>query len=297
MTAESTPAHAEGCFRAADGLDLYYQRWLPAGEPRSAVVLVHGFNEHCGRYGRAVGALAAHGHAVYGFDQRGFGRSPGRRTYVERWAQYREDLGAFLHLVRREQGIRPLFLYGHSLGGITVLDYVLADAAGIRGAVCASAALEPAGVAKPYLVVTARLLSRAWPTLALDPKLDPGGLSREPAVVQAYATDPLVQHRATARFGTESLDAIASVKKRAARLAVPLLILHGEADRLNLPSGSRWLFESIRAEDKALRLYPGAYHELHNDLDAATVLADVCEWLEARCAGKSEGERGLGARG
>ncbi len=297
MTAESTPAHADGSFRVADGLDLYYQRWLPSGEPRAAVVLVHGFNEHCGRYARVVRALTARGHAVYGFDQRGFGRSPGRRCHVERWAQYREDLGAFLHLVRREQGIRPLFLYGHSLGGVTVLDYVLADPAGIRGVVCGSAALEPAGVAKPHLVAIARLLSRAWPTLALDPKLDPSGLSREPVVVQAYATDPLVQHRATARFGAESLDAIASVKERAARLAVPILILHGEADRLVLPSGSRRLFESIREEDKALRLYPGAYHELHNDLDSGSVLADVCAWLDARCAAKREGEWGLGARG
>jgi alpha-beta hydrolase superfamily lysophospholipase len=285
MTAESTPAHVEGSFRTGDGLDLYYQRWLPAGDPRSAVVLVHGFNEHCGRYARAVRTLTERGHVVYGFDQRGFGRSPGRRTHIERWAQYREDLGAFLQLVRREQGIRPLFLYGHSLGGVIVLDYALADPAGIRGIVCASSALAPAAAVKPYLAPIARLLSRVWPTLALDPGLDRDALSREPAVVQAYVADPLVQHRATMRFGAESLKGADSVNARAAQLSVPILILHGEADGLSPPSCSRRLFESIRGEDKSLRLYPGAYHELHNDLDFATVLSDVCAWIDKRGGG------------
>ena len=276
--------HAEGRFAGAGGLELYYQRWLPEAEPRASVALVHGVGEHGSRYANVIVPLVDDGYAVYAYDQRGHGRSPGPRVHIDRWAEYRDDLGAFLRLVRERAPDRPLALYGHSMGSLVVLDYLLdgpngGPSSGLTAAVVSGTALEPAGVGSPLLVAVARLLSGVRPRQSLKLGIDAAALSRDPEVVAAYRADPLVTSRATVRWGTESLDTVRRITAGMSGIDVPLLVLHGEADRLNLVEGARALAAALPAGSVTLRTYPGAYHEPHNDLGHEQVVADVRAWL------------------
>lgn len=242
--------------------------------------IVHGVGEHSDRYNNVVQHLASTGFAVYGFDLRGHGRSPGERIHIDNWNEYREDLAAFLRLIREQEPKNPLFVYGHSMGALITLDYLVQEPRELHGAVLSGIPLEPAGVAKTHLIAIARLLSRIWPRFSLSLGLNHSALSRDPAVVKAYETDPLVSGRVTARWGAESLKTIARLKSRPSNVVIPVLLIHGEADRLNLAAGTRNLFESIPSSDKALRIYPDGYHEPHNDLNYEEVLSDVTQWLE-----------------
>lgn len=270
----------EGIFRGMDGLELYYQGWRPNGQARAVLAVVHGVGEHSGRYMNIVNRLTGRGYVVYGFDQRGHGRSPGQRGHINSWGEYRGDLNAFLNVIGEHEPNLPLFLLGHSMGALVALDYLLCHPVALRGAIVSGAPIEPAGVAKPYLVVLARFLSRVWPRFSLRLRLDTPALSRDPAVVKAYETDPLVHGLATSRWGTESLATIKRVKAQAAEVNVPILFIHGGADRLNSPNGSRSFFEKVNVSDKELKVYPGSYHEPHNDIDYEQVTNDIEKWLE-----------------
>ncbi|HHS96518.1 MAG TPA: alpha/beta hydrolase [Chloroflexi bacterium] len=272
--------HAEGTFQGFDGLELYYQRWQPEGQPRGVLAIVHGFGEHSGRYANVVRWLVPKGYAVYAFDLRGHGRSPGQRSYINRWAEYREDVRAFLGLVREQEPGRPLFLMGHSMGGLIVLDYALHYPEGLQGVIASGPALAQTGVS-PFLMAVGRFLSRVWPRFTLDTQLDAAAISRDPAVVEAYVNDPLVHSTGTARLGAEMTETMRWVNEHAADLRVPLLILHGGADRLVPPEASRAFFERVALEDKTRYEYEGYYHEPHNDVGWERPLADLEAWLEA----------------
>lgn len=274
--------HGEGIFRGTSGTELYVQCWRPGQEAQGAVAIVHGHGEHGGRYMNVVRALAPRGFAVYGFDHRGHGRSRGQRGHINSWSEYREDVRAFLRWISDREPRRPIFLMGHSMGALVALDYALHDSAGLAGAIISGAPVEPAGVVKPYLVLLSRMLSKVCPRFPLRLALDTSALSREAAVVRAYVEDPLVHGRFTARWGTETLAALAWVKSHATDLNIPVLFIHGEADRLNLADGSRRFFERVASADKTLQIYPEMFHELHNDIGYDLVMRDVERWLTKR---------------
>ena len=292
---------------ATGGLELFYRAWRPAEDTRASVVIAHGLGEHGGRYGRLVDALLTCGFAASAMDHRGFGRSPGPKGHVNSWAEYRTDLGSFLDLARQADPGVPLFLYGHSMGALIALDYALEasaerpgvpgslpsggsetpggsipDERSLRGLILSGVPLKPVGVAKPWLVLVAKALSRILPRTALRPGVDAGALSRDPEVVRAYEEDPLVHRRATARWGVEALAAIERAKGRLPELKLPLLVVHGGDDPLNSPEGSRLVAERAGSADATLRIYEGVRHEPHNDLDWEAAVRDVAEWIEAR---------------
>jgi alpha-beta hydrolase superfamily lysophospholipase len=272
-------SHSQGTFEAFDGTTLFYQSWVPDDEPKAVLAIVHGFGEHSGRYGNVVKVLVPRGIAVYGFDLRGHGRSHGQRSYIRDWSEYRRDLRSFLDLVRSQQPGRPLFLMGHSLGGPIVLEYVLRDPEGLRGVIASGPTLTRPGI-HPLLIALSRILSRVLPRLTLDTKLDATAISRDPAVVEAYVSDPLVHSEGTARLGAEMMKAIDWVCAHAAELRAPLLILHGSADRLSPPEGSRAFFDHVTLTDKERREYADFFHEPHNDTGWEQPMTDLADWLE-----------------
>lgn len=272
MTDEST-------FSGAGGVQLYSRCWRPNGNPRALIALVHGISEYSGRYGSLIDPLTISGFAVCSFDLRGHGRSPGQHGHIDSWSEYRGDLKNFLAHARRQVPNLPVFLYGHSLGALIVTEYVLSHPQGLAGLISSGIPLKPAGVASPYLVVMARILTNILPTMAVKLGVDGTKLSRDPAIARGYEVDPLVHHTATMRWGTESLAAIERVKSRASEIRLPILILHGGSDRVNSVEGSRELFAKVSSADKQLIVYPGGAHEPHNDLDRAQVALDVQEWL------------------
>lgn len=278
-----TPAGSiEGKIRGHDGIDLFQQTWLPDGEARAVIALVHGIGEHSGRYAYLVKRLTDAGFAVAAFDNRGHGRSQGQRGHIDNWADYREDVRMFLRYVHATFPGRAVFLYGHSLGALIVTDYVIFHPDGIDGVILSGHPLQPASAAKPLLIFVARILSRYRPRTSLSLGLGDNLLSRDPQVVKAYHDDPLVHGKVTARWGTEALDAVDRVRARAHEIDLPLLVLHGEADEINSVGGSKELLTLVSSADKQLIVYPGGYHEPHNDLDAERVASDVIEWLDAR---------------
>ncbi len=279
--------HNESKFDGFGGLELYYQRWRPEGEPEAVLAVVHGFGEHSGRYGNVVGRFVPKGYAVYAFDLRGHGHSPGPRGYVNAWAEFREDVKRFLELVHEQEAGREVFLLGHSMGGLIVLEYVLHHPEGLAGVVASGPLLARAGVS-PFLMALSKVLSGILPRLTLDTGLDATTISRDPAVVEAYVNDPLVHSLGTPRLSTELTRAIEWTQAHAAEMALPCLIVHGSADRLVPPEGGRVFYENVALNDKERQVYEGYYHEVFNDIGKEQVLAAVEAWIERHLSRLSE---------
>ena len=283
-------------FNGAEGISLFGRCWSPPIQPRAVVALVHGISEHSGRYSAVVDGLTAAGFVVFAFDLRGHGRSEGQRGHIDRWSQYRGDVMAYLGQVRTRYPEPPVFIYGHSLGALIVTEYVLSHPGGLDGMIVSGIPLRPSGVAKKPLVLLARSLSRIWPTFSVSLGVDGTRLSRDPSMVKAYDEDPLVHHTATARWGTETLDAIDRVKSRMSEIRLPILILHGEDDPVNSVQGSRELFAAVSSQDKELHTYPGGKHEPHNDIVREQVVNDVEKWLTRQLDQLAENNVSVSAR-
>lgn len=274
--------HREGRFSGANGLQLFYQAWLPAGGRRDAVLVnLHGLGDHSGLYPNLATHFPTRRLALYAYDMRGNGRSPGQRAYLSGWHEYRDDLRAFLNLVWEWEAGMPVFLLGNSLGGLVVLDYALHFPEKLAGVIAAAPPLGKLGV-PPFLMSLGRVMSRVAPRFSLRVGMDLTGLARDPAVIEAVLADPYFHRVGTARLSTEVTAAISRVHALADRLSVPLLILHGAADRMVPPDGSREFFAKVQHPDRELREYPEAYHGLFADFEHGQVLADVDRWIRAR---------------
>jgi len=264
---------------APDGLRLHAQRWSPTDDAAATVLLVHGYAEHCGRYGHVAEAFVNRGAAVYAYDQRGHGRSAGRRAYVECFDRYLDDLRCVRQHVVSHAPNRPLFLFGHSMGGLAVLLHAFDHPTGLHGLMLSAPAIDVNPDLAAWLRPVAHLVGRMLPTLptVCGPA---DALSRDPAVVQAAKADPLNYHgRTPARTGAELLRAGAAAQRRLSHLHIPFLVLHGTADPLVPPAWSKRLYERAATPDKTLRLYNGLYHEPVNAPEQTTVLRDLSRWL------------------
>lgn len=273
---------SEGIFEGVDKLKLYYQTWQPQGNAKAILVIVHGLGGHGSKYSNIVQHFIPKQYTIYAFDMRGHGRSPGQRGYINSWAEFREDLRKFINLVQTQQPKCPIFLLGHSLGSVVVLDYVLRhpqEAAALQGLITLAPSLGKVGVPKVKLLI-GQLMSRIWPRFSLSTGLDLAAGARDEKVLAAYTKDTLRHTLGTARLATEFLDTVAWVNNHAAELQLPLLILHGGADRVTLPESSQIFYEQVTFADKTRIEYPEAYHELQDDLNYQEVLADLENWLE-----------------
>ncbi|MEH1850777.1 MAG: lysophospholipase [Nostoc sp.] len=275
-------SHREGIFPGVGGLDLYYQSWHPEGKVRAILAISHGLGAHSDRYNNVIQHLIPKQYALYSLDLRGHGRSPGQRGYISAWSEFREDLGAFLELIQTQNPGCPVFLLGHSLGGVIVLDYILRypqQASLLQGAIALAPTLGKVGVS-PIRILLGKMLSRVWPRFTLNTGIDISAGSRDRQVLAAYAQDTLRHTRATARLATEFFATVDWINAHAGDWQLPLLILHGAADRVALPEGSEIFYQRVNCTDKLRIEYPGAYHELQSDLNYREVLTDLEDWLE-----------------
>ena len=272
--------HSEGTFAGDGGTKLYYQCWRPEGTAHAVLAIVHGIGEHSGRYMNVVNCLVPDGYAVYGFDLRGHGRSPGQRGFINAWSEFREDVHAFLKVVAQNEPNLPLFLMGHSLGGLIVLEYGLHYQEGLRGVIASGPAVGKVGIS-PFLFSLASALSRVYPQFSLGTGLDATAISRDASVVESYKADRLVHSKGSARLATEFASAQEWTLDHAGDWRLPLLILHGGADRLSSPEASRAFYERVTFPDKERIEYPGGFHEPHNDTLYPQATADLKRWLNA----------------
>jgi alpha-beta hydrolase superfamily lysophospholipase len=275
--------HAEGTCPGRRGAGIFFQTWSPEDDerPGASVVFVHGIGDHGGRHLHFVEALVSAGHTVIAPDMRGHGRSPGPRGHIDSWDEFREDLDA---VVERAGAARPgarVFAVGHSLGGLIVLEYALRRPERLRGVVAMSPALSLDGIPR-WQVAVSRVLDRIVPRLSMKVGLDSEGISRDPAIKEADAADPLVHSLASVRLGVEVQKALAWTLAHARDLHVPLLIVHGTADTVVPPGASLAFYERTTLADRTRIEYPGGYHELDNDYARDQALADINAWIAAR---------------
>jgi len=283
VLAESS--HQEGWLAASDGVRLYARWWRPSGAPKAIICLIHGGGEHSGRYAHVAQALTRSGYLVGAVDLRGHGRSPGRRLFIRSFDEYLTDVRSLLSQAATEAPGTPVFLLGHSLGGLIATTFVIAERPAIAGLVLSGPFLEIGqGISKTGRRL-APIMGRLFPTLTLANALDTTAVSRVPEVVSAYATDPLVHHGGIPlRTGAEVMKAIAKTDARMAELQVPLLIFHGTADRLAAVDGSRRLYARASSSDKTLRLCEGLFHEVFNEPEREILLGELVEWLDGHIA-------------
>jgi alpha-beta hydrolase superfamily lysophospholipase len=276
--------HRTGAFRAADGVEIRWQAWIPA-RTTAAVLLSHGLGEHGGRYARLAADLAEHRIAVWAPDHRGHGRSGGPRGHAPRFEDLPRDFDAFRRQVSDEIGPAiPLFLYGHSLGGLIALRYLQTHAElPFRGAILSAPLLGFHVQAPRWKTALAGVLNRLLPTVRFANELDLTHLSHDAEYVATYATDPLVHPWLTPRLYAEFVDAIAKARAEGAALRIPLLFVLPGADPIVRTDVARE-FAAGLAGDVTVREYAGMYHEPHNEVDRALVTADVVGWIEAHSA-------------
>ncbi len=268
----------EQTWKAPDGSRLFRRSWVPAGADRVAL-LVHGYAEHSGRYEGIARWLAARGVAVHAYDHRGHGRSEGRRGHVRSFEEFLDDLDGVLAEVRREHGGLPLYLIGHSMGGLISLAYLVERQPVLHGAVSSGAAVSVEAL-PPSRIRMARLLRKVLPTMRMPSGLDLEGLSRDPAVLEAYTEDPFVFRDMTLSLGAELIEAALRTAPRGAEVSVPLLVLHGAEDPICDPAGSRRFADDVRATGSELRIYEGLRHEIFNEPEKEEVYTDVWRWIE-----------------
>ena len=271
----------EGSFTGAEGYRIFTRSWEPpTGSPRAVLVIVHGFNSHSGHYLWVGDQFARSGIAAYALDLRGRGKSEGDRYHIDNIDDYTRAVDTLVDQARAEHPGLPVFLLGHSAGGVVSCVYSLDHQDKLAGLICESFAHE---LPAPAIALAAlRGLSHIVPNAHVL-RLDNNGFSRDPQVVAALNSDPFVKDEVQP---TETIAAMlrgdARLKEGFAQLTLPVLIMHGTLDAVTKPSGSQDFYDHAGSADKTLKLYEGHFHDLLNDVDKEIVMADIQEWITAR---------------
>jgi len=272
--------HQEGYFTNSTDQSIYYQYWLPEGKPKASVVINHGLHEHSGRYEHLVAFLTDNNFAVYGLDLPGHGKTPGIRSFVNSFNDFIEAVEIYLDMIRSWQPDLPVFLMGHSMGGLIAAVFLIDHQDQLRGAVLSGSLVQVPEYVSDLTLKMGNILSVLLPKFGVV-RIDAEGLSRDPAVVQAYIDDPLVfTGKSKVRISNEINRGIILLEKEGTKIDLPLLILHGGADRVCDPSWSEYLHNLVSSPDKELIIYDGLFHEVYHEPENQTVYADLLNWLE-----------------
>jgi acylglycerol lipase len=270
----------EGKFEGVGGLNIFTRSWRPEQKPRGVVVIVHGFNSHSGEYLWVAEQLVSHGLAVHALDLRGRGNSDGERFYVQKFSDYVEDVDTFVSKVKAQEPGLPVYLFGHSAGGVISTTYALEHQEKLAGLVCEDFAHE---VPTPdFVLAVLKGLSHVAPHAHVA-KLKNEDFSRDPKVVAAKNADPLIANEVQPTMTmAEMVRADERLKKEFPKITLPVLILHGTGDKVTKPSGSKRFYEMAGSKDKTLKLYEGYFHDPLNDVGKEQVMGDIQTWIDAR---------------
>ncbi|HEY8560296.1 MAG TPA: lysophospholipase [Pyrinomonadaceae bacterium] len=276
----------ESFFEGVGGLKIFTRAWQPDGAPRGVVVIVHGFNSHSGQYLWVGEQLAANGLAVYALDLRGRGRSEGERYYVEKMTDYTDDVDKLVQTAKSENPGLPIFLLGHSAGGVISCNYLLDHPGQFDGFVCESFAYElPVPDILLSFIKGISYITHHTHVFSLNNK----DFSRDPAVVESMNADILIKGESQpAQTGRVLIDGARRLTDEFRNIALPVLIMHGTEDKATSPEGSKEFYEKAGSADKTLKLYEEHFHDLLNDVDKEIVLADIQNWIDERIPARQE---------
>jgi acylglycerol lipase len=280
MTAMPQSLSTEEMIAHDDGLKILVRSWRPTAAPKAVLVICHGVNSHSGQYLWAGEQFMERGLAVYALDLRGRGRSDGERFYVESVDEYVADLAMVIRVAKQRHAGLPVYLLGHSAGGVVSCTYTLDNQAELAGLICESFAFQvfAPNVALAISKGVSHLLPHA-PVLHLKNE----DFSRDPAVVAALNADPLTPNETQPSATVAALVRADERLDRAfPQITLPVLIMHGTADKATRPSGSQRFFDTAGSADKTLKLYEGHFHDLLADFGKEQVVADIWTWIETR---------------
>ena len=272
---------SDGTFRASSGAEIFYRHWTPA-EPRAVILLSHGLAEHSGRYEEFANFFGDAGFAIYAVDFPGHGKSDGKRGHIGRFDEYTFALNQLTSLARSAHPDLPFVLLGHSMGGLVSADFLLQHQSEFVAAVLTGAAIQSPQQPSSFVLFVNKLIAAIAPNLGVL-RMDASAISRDPQVVSDYENDPLVYRgKVSAALVTAIFSAMNRVVENADSIRLPILIMHASEDRLTSVEGSKLLHETVSSEDKKLVIYEGLYHEILNEPERQTVMADILQWLESR---------------
>lgn len=270
----------EQTLQGTGGLNIFFRSWHPTGKPRGVVAICHGVNSHSGYYLWAAEQLVASGLAVYALDLRGRGKSDGERFYLESINDYVSDVHSLVKLAKSRESGLPVFLLGHSAGGVVSCVYTLGHQAELAGLICESFAFQVA--APDFALAVVKGLSHIAPHAHVL-HLKNEEFSRDSNVVRAMNDDPLIANETQpTKTVAELVRADERLKREFSLITLPVFILHGTADKVTRPGGSQLFYDTAGSSDKTLKLYEGHVHDLLNDFDKEVVMADIKRWIDAR---------------
>jgi len=268
-------------WQISDGLPMYSKDWKPEGKPKAVVCLVHGLGEHIGRYEHVAAALTSKGYVLSGFDLRGHGKSGGPRGHTPSYDALMDDIAKFLDKAEEHFPGLPRFLYGHSLGGNLILNYPLLRKSTLAGVISTGPWIKLSFQPPASKISLAKIMNGILPGFSQPNGLETAALSRLPEVVTAYVNDPLVHDRISARMFLTVYEAGLWALEHASEIKMPILIMHGGADRITSLEASREFAEKA-GEQVTLHIWEGLYHEIHNEPEQADVFKVMVEWLDSQ---------------
>lgn len=275
-------SHIEYEWKAADGLKIYAQAWEPETAPKAVVCLVHGLGEHGGRYTYVAETLNQGGYAVLASDLRGHGKTEGKRGHAPSFDAFMDDMAILLKNAAQCYSGSPCFLWGHSLGGVLVANYALRRKPQLEGVVITSAGFLRTSISNQKTKIQfAKIAGKIIPEMSMPTGLDANKISRDPEVVERYVNDPLVHGVATLAMAKYTIDAIPWACAHASEWTLPVLIMHGDGDAIAFVSGSEE-FANLIKQDCTLKIWPGLWHETHNEPEKEQVLAYALGWLDSQ---------------
>ncbi len=279
-----TVQHIDAFFNGSDGNRLYEQCWMPEdiSTAKAVLIIVHGLAEHSGRYAHVAKFMVDHGIAVGTIDHRSHGKSDGKNSEFNSIDELVEDLDIFVRSIKERLPDVPVFMYGHSLGGLIATHYVIKKKPDFNGLILTGPALKIADDISPLLIKISGILAKIAPHMTTI-KLDGTAISRDPAVVEKYDSDPLNYRGGIPACTAAALNqGITEANQRFGEIKLPLLVMHGAEDRLADPAGSKAIYAGASSEDKQIKILDGMFHELVNEPEKEDIMNEMVSWMEAR---------------
>lgn len=270
-----------------DGLKLYTKAWIPPPEGTSMeqykaiICLIHGYGEHINRYNHVAEYFNKNDYAVVGMDTRGYGQSEGKRGHAPNFEAFMTDIEQFIGETEKQYPNKPVFLYGHSMGGNLVLNYVIRKKPKLAGVIATGPWIQTAFPPSAFQIGLAKMMRSIYPSLSQSTKLNQTHISKDPSVVAAYMADPLVFDSMSAAAGASLIEAAAFLDHFDGEMPIPTLIMHADEDKLTSQPASA-AFESRVKGDTTYKKWVGMYHEIHNEADKQRVFDYTLGWLDSK---------------
>ncbi|AJA49408.1 lysophospholipase [Clostridium pasteurianum DSM 525 = ATCC 6013] len=264
---------------AIDGTKLFFREWIPNGDIKGVLCIIHGLGDHSNWYSGLVNYINKNKFAVIAFDLRGHGKSEGKRGHTPSYEIFMDDIDILLNFAKKHFGKVPTFFYGHSFGGNLTLNYVLRRKPDINGVIISSPWLSLYSDPPKSKLYFTFLLNKIWPSFLVDNIVNEAALSHNPDILQAYSNDPLTHSCISARLFTTAYRAGLWAIDNASNFNVPLLLIHGDSDKITSSEKSKLFAEKVPNNLCTIKIYEGLYHSLHNELCNKKIFSNIGEWI------------------